>query len=340
VTVQGNNGNASTEAGENTGGGLEATVWYMWTAPTNGVVYFSGETTIPNFILSIGTYRGTAINALVPAGSTPDGGIPVAPGDEILLQVGTIYYGGGLGGGRGPFTLHVRLEVPGATAPNDAFTNRLEIATPAYHFEGNIYGATNEPSEPLPTANARQTLWWTITPPEEGLFTLWPSAGQFTAQLALYEGNQLDTLNPIPALTGRTFRLLAEHTYSIQLATEAANSGNFVFDTRFYSLSNDLFSGSVRFEGTNVTVHGERLVATFEAGEPNPGGTNTIGSPAAPATGRVWFSLTGLVGTDGSYTGPTMERLLPVRLVPADNNVSCFLAEEERFTTSILWRSG
>lgn len=333
VTVQGSNAGAGEEPGEDIGGGTILrvySVWYAWTAPTNGIVHFSGSTTVGDFYLSIRAYRGNAVDALTLAATTPDGGVPVTAGDSVVIQVTSIYYpiwGGG--GGTGPFTLMLSLEVPAPTSPNDAFTNRLEITGSTYSFDGSIYGATNEPGEPLPAPNLRQTLWWKVAPPETGLLTLTPSAPQFTPTMRVYQGNQLNSLVAVSAVSGLTYQVESGYEYAVQMAGDNVGAGHANLDTRFYAASNDMFAGSLKLEGTNITVHGDTLAGTFEPNEPNPGGTNTIWfSWEAPATGRVWFSP----GPNwwrfvAVYTGPTVDRLTSVRLVGADNGVFCFLAE-------------
>lgn len=332
INVQGNNIGAGEEPGEDIGGGnilRVYSVWYQWTAPTNGVVHLSGSNA--SFIMSIRVYRGAAVNALTLATTTPDGGVPVTAGDTIAIQVASIYYpvwGGG--GGTGPFTLTLSLEVPSPTSSNDAFIDRLEITTPDYLFEGSIYGATNELGEPLPSPNARQTLWWKLTPAETGLLTLSPFGEQFSPAMRVYQGSQINSLNAVSPLSGLTYHLETGREYVIQMAGDYVGAGHISLNTRFYSASNDMFSGSLRIEVTNATVHGDTVGATFEPNEPNPGGTNTIWfSWAAPATGRVWFSP----GPSwwrpmAVYKGPTVDLLTPVRLVSADNGVFCFLAEQ------------
>ncbi|HEY6565743.1 MAG TPA: hypothetical protein VIY86_14740, partial [Pirellulaceae bacterium] len=162
LTMLGNNGDATVEAGENvtTGNGtLAATVWYSWTPPATGMGYITSA----NSDLTIRSFRGTEVGALTPIALAPDGGTPVMSNDTIVIQVGTL-------GPAGPglFTLNLRLEAPGILAPNDAFANRIEITAPEYQFRGSIYGATNEPGEPLPAPDSRQTLWWRFRAPDAG----------------------------------------------------------------------------------------------------------------------------------------------------------------------------
>jgi hypothetical protein len=60
LTVSGSNVGAGTESGEYIGGGniyYFYSVWYEWTAPTNGVLYVSGSTTAYGFIISDARWR-------------------------------------------------------------------------------------------------------------------------------------------------------------------------------------------------------------------------------------------------------------------------------------------
>ncbi len=334
VTVTGNNSGADTESGEDTGTGNVLwfySVWYAWTAPTNGVVHLSGSTAVWNFYMTIRVCRGSAVNALTWAAVTPDGGVPVTTGDTIAIQVASIYYplwSGG--GGTGPFTLTLSLEVPAPTSANDAFANRVELATPAYHFDGGIYGATSEPGEPLPSGTSR-TLWWKFIAPEAGVLTVWPSTPQFTPVMTLYEGASLGSLATVAPLNSYRYRLQAGHEYALQMATGYLPGGAFALDTRFFPLTNDCFAGSTHLEGTNITYVGNFTTATFETNEPNPGAMNTIWvSWTAPFTGRARFSgvSTPYFQYGALYTGPTLDHLQPVRTVGMDNGRCDFLAIE------------
>ena len=335
VTVLGNNSGASTESGEYIGGGniyYFYSVWYAWTSPTDGVVYVSGSTGTPNFIISTSSYRGNAVSTLISATTTPDGGIPVTAGDTIEIKVASIYYPvGGGGGGTGPFTLTVSLTVPTPTSSNDAFANRLEITAPTYHFDGSIYGATSEPGEPLP-GGTTQTLWWNFAPPGSGIWNLTVSAGQFTPTTTLYDGNQIQSLTPVAPLNGSLYYLRSGHTYSIQMASGYVPGGSFSLDSRFYSQSNDTFATSDQLEGTNITYYGNFTLGTLEPGEPVVGATNTVWmSWAAPADGYAQISKATAPQFQfyGVYTGPSVNYLQPVSLVSIGaNSIYRFLVSE------------
>ena len=218
-----------------------STVWYEWTAPTNGVLYLSGRTDQPGFILSIRVYRGSAVDALVPAPTTPGGGVPVIAGDTVAIQVGSIAYPfGSSSGGTGPFTLSLRLEPPVPTSPNDRFADRLLITPPFCEFEGSINEATAEPNEPLPLGTS-QTLWWRFVPPEEGVLSLKISAAGFEPVLRVYEGASLASLSRVSPLKAHWYRLRAGQEYAVQMASGPVPGGFFALTARFFTLTNDFF---------------------------------------------------------------------------------------------------
>jgi hypothetical protein len=223
VTIEGTNAGAGNEAGEDTGSGIVlwfSSVWYSWTAPTDGVVHLSGSTPIPNFFMSVRAYRGTAVNALTLAPTLSDGGVAVVAGDTIAIQVGSIYYAAwGGGGGTGPFALTLWLEVPAPASLNDVFTNRFPIAAPSSHYEGSIYGAGSEAGEPLPDGGATQTLWWKFIPPANGVLNLILSAPQFTPWLTVYDGTQFQTMTAVAPINGSIYSVRVGEEYSIQMAT-------------------------------------------------------------------------------------------------------------------------
>ena len=334
LTVAGNNSQADSEPGEDIGGGIVYwfySVWYGWTAPSNGVLHVSATATssVWNFFPSTRVYRGSAVNALTLAPTLPDGGVEVRAGDTVAIQVASIYYSvWGGGGGRGAFALALSLELPAPTSPNDAYADRLEIQAPAYRFTGGIHGATSELNEPLPPG-ASQTLWWKFVAPEAGLLVVSPSTPQFTPAIAFYEGPSLETLSPIVPVAGQRYAVQAEHEYALQMATPFVSGGAFTLDVRFFSSTNDSFATSAHLEGTNVTYFGNLTTATLERREPDPGYSNTIWvSWAAPFTGRArythpvvnWYQPVVL------YTGPKVDRLQPVRTAGMDNNRVDFLA--------------
>ena len=166
---------------------------------------------------------------------------------------------------------------------------------------------------------------------EAGVLAIWPSTPQFTPAITLYEGATLGTLAAVAPLNNYRYRLQAGREYALQMASGPVPGGAFSIDTRFFSLTNDFFAGSTHLEGTNITFVGNLTAGTSEAGEPDPGYTNTIwASWAAPFTGRARFSRTVVSWAQPVkiYLGPTLDRLQPVRFVGMDNGRYDFLAVE------------
>ncbi len=294
VSVTSTNTGATTEPGENIGPGwltLVASVWYSWTAPAAGVVYFSGGATNTDFRFSLGTYRGETLATLTVPTATADGGFYVEAGDTIQLQVASAldpYWH--RGGGTGFFTVDVHLVPRAAASSNDLFAQRIDITLPQYHFEGSIYGATDEPGEPIPNPAYQQTLWWRFIAPDDGLIQLVRSA-PFENLVAVYEGSTFALMQRLTEASGSRFRVRRGQEYSVQVSSGLVPSGGFSMDTIFRSFSNDVFVGRERLTGTNVSYAGNFTFATAEPGEPTSGATNTVWATwTAPFTGRLTYS--------------------------------------------------
>lgn len=117
--VTGANVGATTESGEPTGSGFTrwgATLWWTWTAPTNGPVQV--DTLGSDFNTMLGVYTGSAVNALTVVASN-DNAPGVSSGPSLVTfnaVAGTTYQivvGGiqGFGGGSTPATGNIVLSL-------------------------------------------------------------------------------------------------------------------------------------------------------------------------------------------------------------------------------------
>src|SRR5262249_40903930 len=139
----------------------------------------------------------------------------------------------------------------------------------------------------------------------------------------------LGSLAPVTPFENNRYILHPGHVYSLQMASGNVAAGGFSLDTQFFSSTNDSFSGGTHLEGTNLTFIGNFSQATFEAGEPNPGATNTIwASWVAPFTGRARYTFATTPSRQyvALYTGPTLDHLQPVRVIDMGNGRLDFLA--------------
>jgi hypothetical protein len=338
LALTGDNTGAGIESGEPAMRGyLSCSVWYEWTAPTNGILYFSCQGQVLGFLPHLAVYRGSAVNALATVNLTPDGGVLVAQGDAVDLQVSVP--AGAAGAPGDPFLLTLSETVFGPASDNDAFANRATITTPGYHFTGVNYGAASEPGEPLPAVNDINTLWWDFVAPSDGVLSLTVSAPVFKPVLTVYAGASFGAMTPVIAqgsiypLASVNYFVQGGQDYSVQLAASGTNSGQIALDAQFNGQSltptNDMFSSSAPVTGTNISYYGNFTSATSEAGEPASPATNTVWiSWTAPCTGRANYIRphSDQLQYVSVYTGATLALLQPVTVFDSANDISSFLA--------------
>ena len=112
--VAGDIRNATPERGEpGVVGPASHSVWYRWTAPRSGVVEFN--TCNSHFDTVLGAYRGTAVNALTPAG-------PDARNDDAAVPCGSTF----------PLSLNSRVTFPAVAGTT------YRIAVDGFFAEGFI----------------------------------------------------------------------------------------------------------------------------------------------------------------------------------------------------------
>jgi hypothetical protein len=198
---------------------VPATVWYRWTAPADG--WYEFDTHGSQVSTGLGVYTDTSPAQLVDDSAGECTGLSslIMPSAAVKFQAtrGTSYLlmiGGSdadepsaasLGG---PIQLNWR---PAANAPvaagNDTFASAAALTGASGMVSGSTEGATVEPNEPavggLP---ARNSVWFSWTPPASGTYQLSTFAGLTDgcpAALAIYTGSSLAALHAVPnALDG------------------------------------------------------------------------------------------------------------------------------------------
>ena len=336
--TQENNIEASVEPGEPLGfgtGSLDATLWFAWRAPTNGEVKITLSASTPGLNLGVQYWRGTNLTTLTAATASEFGGIPVAAGETINFQVGSVQPAGGGTAVRGFFTLTFTFERPAATSPNDAFQNALPVTAPYYEYVASFRGATSESGETLASPGATSTLWWKFTAPGAGILDLRRPVCEyqvgFPITVDVYEGQQLNSLQPVASVHESHYPVQAGGTYAIRISTPPVSSGLLLFMSRFYSNTNDAFAGSEQLEGVPFTYFGNFTLATREPGEPLEGPGNTVWmSWAAPGTGRVYYSMARAFQSQAVevFTGASLPSLKRVPLAHVINDIWSILAFE------------
>jgi subtilisin family serine protease len=326
ATFIGNLYNATFETGEppiagNTGTG---SIWWQWTAPSDGTVQISGA------VSALGVYTGATIPTLVPVHLTEEGS---SSGVDVRFSAvaGTTYRIAVSGRPtvvpiEEDFTMRLALR----EAPvNDAFARRIVLTGASTSAAGSSEAATLEAGEPsLPQIGGKASLWWTWTAPTAGsaVFTLTDNAAH---QIGIYTGDSLATLTlvassssgwTIPGKRHLTITAAAGQTYQIQVM-----GGRAPFTLAVDVLAappNDSFDGRIQLAGTEFEFRGDTTAATREAGEPVPtaygSGRTLWWRWTAPTTGTATIVSEGGSGAVAIYTGDALGSLARVETTASD----------------------
>ena len=221
--IEGSNGNLETE---DLGG--------LWIANGNIVWstgYFRGDTA--------GSAGGAFLTSKVPSQCTtpgPNGRFDFTPESTHLtsfdLDGRQLYYAGYDSIRRHTFPAHPSYAPP----PNDNFENAqsLAVGTPS---TGRTAWATTQPGEPL--ANAKQTIWYAITPATSGTLYVSLSDGyrnMTDLQFGVYSGTSLATLTPVAGPSSwpsvLQFSAIAGRQYWVDIGSTHAQANYMPFSVR------------------------------------------------------------------------------------------------------------
>ncbi len=322
VTNQASNLEATMEPGEpnpyNYGKGHS--LWWTWTAPTNGsfiamtggseistiVSLFTGETLSNLTLVAYDVFYGTGDQG----GSAR---FQASAGTVYLIQVD------GVADYMGQITLTLAYQPP---PPHDNFADRIAISGTTATLAGTTVGATREPDEPAPSSGIPgASVWWSWTAPADGHCTLCNQSNRYTI-VRVYEGDELTNLVQVVSGSGSvSFTVVAGVTYQIAIDPHAGEVGEFAWTLRpALSPPNDDFANRTLLAGMSVADRVSVLEASAEPGE-----TSHYNS-TAPAVRSVWWTWTAptngafTISTAGSdcntalavYTGDTLSNLVRV----------------------------
>jgi hypothetical protein len=296
-------------AGDSTHG----TLWWTWTAPTDGIVEIADLPGFPVYTMAqvVAVYEGNSLDALQPITSDPsvwyqEAFFRAVAGHTYQIAVTT--------GVDGSYSAELSLNFYDPPS-NDNFADRLPIVIGVTNDSCSFF-ATMEFGEP-PVFYGHKTLWWTWTAPGPGLFTIW-RMGNTLAQV--FTGTNLDQLTdagngPFTVQSGDTFQIqMDEDAYPGNLS-----HGHEQFYTTFLAVPvNDNFSNRLVLSGLPVEVDGNNYLATSEPGEPlhmKQGPMSTVWYQwTAPRTAQVGLLLDGSWVTKiiSVYTGDSLAKLSPV----------------------------
>lgn len=306
------------------------TIWWGWTAPTNGVATI--DTFNSSFATVLAVYTGTLANfsdyQLIVwnslGGPDRDRSIvefPAYAGQEYRIQVTGI---GATEFGEAVVQVHFQPAVP---VPNDLLANAAVLTGTNASGTASNYFASKEPGEPKHAGGTGgRSLWWKWEAPGNGVVTIdtFDSVSELpdgvsllNTLLAVYTGTNMAGLLPVAsnddnllyapnssvtftAAVGRVYYIAVDTGYIDDPLDPARQDYGLIRLHLEQAMApvNDRFTNRIAITGLPVTVTGNNVNATRETGEysnPNmPGGASVWWSWTAPSSGKVTFT------TDGS----------------------------------------
>ncbi|HEY0552133.1 MAG TPA: hypothetical protein VGF13_21210, partial [Verrucomicrobiae bacterium] len=287
TNVIGSNTNATKETGEpnhagNPGG---RSVWWTWTAPSDGLVTIA--TAGSSFDTLLGVYTGPALTNLTLVASNDDdpGGGPTSR-VTFNTVIGATYQIAvdGYVGATGSIALSVFLDLRPA---NDNFANRAPLSGLSASLTASDLNATKEPGEPNHAGNlGGKSLWWTWTAPSNGNVTVSASATNFSPLLGIYTGSTLSNLTTVASSFADFGFVGGVLTFTAQAAFDATAGTTYQIAVDAYNAA----SGDITLN-LNFTPARYALRVT-----PSPTSSGTINADPPP-------------GPDGKYAAGTVVNL-------------------------------
>ncbi|MBV9868811.1 MAG: hypothetical protein JO316_25990 [Abitibacteriaceae bacterium] len=260
--VSGTNLNATKESGEpnhasNAGG---KSVWYRWTAPSNGSVTFS--TLGSNFDTLLAVYTGSSVSALKPAAANSSNNNVSSANKtssvSFATAAGTVYQIAvdGFNSGTNPtnaasggITLNWNFAGNTAVPPNDNFAKAQVVSGKAGKVTGTNVNATKEAGEPKhANSPGGKSVWYRWTAPASGKATFATVGSNFDTVMAVYTGTSVSALTlignnddalggqtssvTVNVVAGKTYNIAVDGFNSTAIPTNAA-SGSIVFTWSF-----------------------------------------------------------------------------------------------------------
>ena len=318
LSVAGSNVEATREPGEPahaTAFSAADSVWWRWTAPSNGEYVITLNSSYVSLLAA--AYTGTALSNLVLVTA------PVAsPATDFQTRfsamAGIQYYiaVAGYAGSGSQFRLDLR---PASPPPNDDFADRFVLSGTAASATGSNIDAGSEPGEILDPNQTGATVWWTWTAPEARRMVAWLTNTSAFLGIRIFTGADLSSLSLVASTysgqQGLSFHAAAAQPYFIAVDGNYGSHGTFTLHLApAISPPNDHFTNAFSLMGISASVSAAGIGATREPGEPIHAFSDA-GSLwwnwTAPASGRITIALSG-GGSAVVYTGDAVNALTPV----------------------------
>jgi hypothetical protein len=232
------------------------TVWYRWTAPSNGGYFVQVAPTMSGLQAAIftgGTVDALTLINMITAWASGYGtiGFRAVAGTTYSIAIA-------FPSQASDRELDVSIQ---SSVANDDFANATVLSGKYLQWNGTTIGSTSEPGETQQSGVA--TVWGVWTAPESGAYRFLPKM----AFVTVYEGSSPSQLTQVKPITPGSldFQLENGQQYYFQV-TQPQNAVN-AFQLRLGLVpANDDINNATLIEGTNATVSGSTWVATNEPG--------------------------------------------------------------------------
>ncbi|HEX8551181.1 MAG TPA: S8 family serine peptidase [Abditibacteriaceae bacterium] len=310
----GNNTTATRETGEPNHGGTfsqgDKSVWYKWTAPALGNIYFNTKGS--SFENVIGIYTGNSVGTLTRItgdGYSTENAATTAwrtvPGTTYFIAVDGTKYGAETTTGN--ILLNWKLD---RSPANDMYAGAQTITGLNGNTTGTTFGAYVEDGEDYHDGR-ESSVWFKWTAPANGAVTFDTEGTLFDTTLNAFTGDSINSERRIAqdndggsgSLSKMPFTCVAGTTYYITVGGNgtAFDEPRGPFKLKWVSVAappNDLFANSTVLDpATGGSATGTNVGANLETGEFDPtygrGLSSIWYSWTAPTNGVATFSTAG-----------------------------------------------
>jgi hypothetical protein len=313
LTITGSTAGATTERSEPMANfqyiPSTATIWYCWTAPSDGPVAI--ELSGP---VNLSVFTGNDLDHLTgDVGHAYYAGYPEsAAATAFKATAGVTYRLVIYSYAAAAFTLTLR---PANPPPNDDYANRIVLAGESVVVNASNLDATTESVLPSNIVDGSSSVWWTWTAPSDGTYRF-----STDRQLSVFS-----TTSAYPNIiayrgTSQDIRAVAGEQFDVRVSPVSGVPGDLQLSiNRLAAPVNDRFADRVLLAGTNVTSVGSVDGATAEPFEPMHNGYSAASASVwyswvAPSNGvaRVRLNTFFASGVLAIYTGSIVSNLTSV----------------------------
>ncbi len=310
-------------------------LWWRWTAPSNGIVTVStvGSTIDTYVAVYTGNVLGLGTPRLQVSSQDGPGGSPAGVA-KLRVFVGTDYWilidSPFVTAGDVSVAIDYALTLPTVPA-NDQFVNRALIPSLPARYDVDTTGATTEQFDQIGLAKPGfHSVWWEWVAPSDGIAAFTTAGSEFDTLLKAYgvmvSGPSITLttlgLNDDLAVGDLTSRVIFAVTNGQHVAVSVDGfqgaSGHAVLNGTFVPATgalppNDDFANATALDGLLARVPGTTAGATAEPGESGAAGLGTVWWRwTAPRSAQVLVTTDPAMFAVSAWTGSAVTDLTEV----------------------------